>query len=150
MNIQQIYKNIRDIADPILIQHGFTSSGATYHKRISDELYHFILFVVSKDRTTYTIWAYPSTPRLNPPEWTNFPEQNGNPLGYKAFLNAKSGIGNGASRFSCRTKEALVESLSNHALPAVEQHAITFLEQFQTLLDIVPFLECSEWAKELS
>ena len=150
MNIQQIYKNIRDIADPILSQYGFTTIGATYHKRISDELYHFIEFVVSKDRTTYTIWVYPSSPRLNPPEWTNFPEQKGNPLGYKAFLNAKLGIGNGASRFSCRTKEALVESLSNHALLAVELHAITFLEQFQTLPDIVPLLEYAEWANELS
>lgn len=59
MNIQQIYKGIRDIADPVLCPRGFSAFGAMYHKRKSDELYHFIHFEVSKDRATCRITHYP-------------------------------------------------------------------------------------------
>jgi len=123
---------------------------STYFKRISDELCLFIHFEISRDRSSYTVWVYPSSPKLNPPELSRFPEQHGNPLGSKSFLNAKLGVGHGASTFSCGTKDLLKMTLSRHVLPAIERHAVTFLDQFKSLPDLVPFLEYPQWASALS
>lgn len=150
MNIQQVHKSIQDLADPILERYGYSSMGPTYVKKVSDALYVFIHFEVSRDRATYTIWAYPSTPKLNPPDQPDFPAQHGNPLGNKSFLNAKLGVGNGASSFSCKTEEVLQMTLSKYALPAIEKHAIPFLEKFHELPDLLPFLEHPQWASAIT
>ena len=146
MNIQQVYKSIQELADPVLERYGYSSMGPTYVKKVSDGLYVFIHFEVSRDKTTYTVWAYPSSPKLNTTDQQDFPAKHGNPLGNKSFLNAKLGVGKGASSFSCKTKNILQKTLSEHALPAIEQHAIPFLQQFHALPDILPFLENSQWA----
>jgi hypothetical protein len=140
---------IRRLVSPLVEPWGFTCSGGkgcSFRRQVAPELFHFIVFDIKKNRTEYEVQVFPATPRLGPEQWTSFPNFVGIPTGTRAGLNAKHGVGGGASRFPCKDEMVLESVLQRVVLPAIEKHAPTYLAAFCTLQDLIPVLESPQWA----
>ena len=150
MKDREIYDTLRRMLGPLLISHGFTSEGsrqATFHRRVSDELFHAISCDLFAHRKAFDVIVCPCSPRFG--SWENFPDGLLVVSGSRGRLNVTAGVGSGASRFSCASPGALESSITKALLPALAEFALPYLEQFQALRDIVPVLEHAQWASLL-
>jgi hypothetical protein len=150
MRDREKYAAIRGLVDPLLSEHGFSAEGsvrATYYQIVNDDLCHFIMFnLIGRSRTQFDVYVFPSSRRFGDAMWARFPDSVGIISGRKAGLNAKLGVGHGASRFSCVTVSAITSAVTIAVLPALEQFAFSYLAQFKQLNDLVPILEYPQWA----
>ena len=152
MHPPAVYAAIRRLVDPTLAKHGFTTEGskrATYFRRVDEDLSHFIMFDLFAYRTVFDVKVFPSSRRLFPETWVGLADSVGIPSGNKSGLNAKLGVGHGGSEFSYRSTQALEAGVRNAVLPALEFHALPYLDQFRCVEDIVPILEHPQWAARL-
>lgn len=145
-------KSVRRIVEPVVAPWGFTTGDGrccTFHRQVQDDLFHFIHFSQRSSGIEFEVWVSPGTPLLGPEQWARFPDFVGVPTGQAAGLNAKLGVGGGASRFPCRDSKVLDVALSRAAVPALQIHARPCLANFQSLKDLVPALEHPQWASLL-
>lgn len=145
-------KSVRRIVEPVVAPWGFATGdgrGCTFHRKVHDELFHFIHFSQLSSGIEFEVWIFPGTPLLGSEQWARFPDFVGVPTGRAAGLNAKVGVGGGASRFPCRDSKVLDVALSRAAVPALQTHACPYLDHFQSLKDLVPVLEHPQWASLL-
>ena len=150
MKDREIYRVIKDSIGPYLESQGFTSERsrqATYHRKVSEELFHVIGIDLFRNRRTFDVYVCPCSPRFG--SWANFPD--GLPIvsGNKGRLHVTLGVGQGASRFSCVSELALEAAINKALLPSIEKFAVPYLEQFKCLADIAPILEHAQWASLL-
>lgn len=149
MRDQEFDKTIRRIVGPVVEGWGFSSEGGcgcTFRRKISDELFHFIAFDLKAQGSVFEVQVFPATPKLGTEQWASFPDFVGIPTGRTAGLNAKLGVGAGASRFPCKDARSLEFVLARVVLPALTAYAPLYLENFHTVEDIIPFLEYPQWA----
>lgn len=152
MNQRQAFTLINQLVSPFLLKEGFSvegSTGATWFKKINEELYWFVAFDLFVGKKAFDIKVFPGTPLLGADQWKDFPNQVGVPSGAGAELNAKLGVGHGGSTFSYANEAALKASVASAVLPALESYAIPYLSDFKTAKDIVPILEHPQWASLL-
>lgn len=153
MNKRQFDSSIRTLVGSVVEPWGFSCAGghgSTFYREVNHELFHFIHFELRANQQEFEVWIFPGTPRLGTDQWAGFPDAVGVPTGRAAGLNAKVGVGGGASRFPCKDQRILEGAMSRVVLPAMEAHAETYLKQFTSVADIVPVLEHQQWAKLLS
>jgi hypothetical protein len=148
----QFDKSVSRIVEPVVTPWGFTTGGGrgcTFHRQVRDDLFHFIHFSQRSSGLEFEVWVFPGTPLLGSEQWVRFPDFVGVPTGQAAGLNAKLGVGGGASRFPCRDSKVLEVALSRAAVPALQTHARPYLANFQSPKDLVPVLEHAQWARLL-
>jgi hypothetical protein len=153
MNQRQAFTLINQLVSPFLREVGFSvegSKGATWFKRINDDLYWFVAFDLFAGRKVFDIKVFPGSPSFGADQWKDFPNQVGVPSGGGAGLNAKLGVGHGASKFSYANEVALKAAVLSAVLPALESYAIPYLSSFKTAKDILPILEHPQWAALLT
>lgn len=149
MNERQIIASINQLVGPLLKAHGFSNIGSskgTWYRNVCNELSHFVMFDIFQHKKAFDIKVFPSTSRFGNTYWEDFPNKVGIPSGSKAGLNAKLGVGHGASIFGCVNEVALTAAIQSAVLPALENFAIPYLSQFQAVGDIEPILEHPQWA----
>ena len=145
-------RKIKELFEPKAESMGFCCAGGrgcTYYRKINEELFHFISFDIKRNNKEFEVHVFPGTPRLGQEQWKEFPDFIGIPTGRAAGLNAKSGIGEGASKFSCKSEQVLESVLLKIVIPALEYYANDYLSKFTTLSDIIPVLEHQQWASLL-
>jgi len=152
MRTDEFDSSIQRLVGPIVEPWGFTSTGGkgcSFRRQVSDDLFHFIVFDIKKNRQEFEVQVFPATPKLGKDQWAGFPNFVGIPTGTEAGLNAKSGVGGGASRFSCRDAASLQTVVSRVVIPALETHVRSYFSSIQTIADIIPVLEHAHLAELL-
>jgi hypothetical protein len=152
MKESEFDSSIKKLAGPVVEPWGFNCEGGrgcTFRKQVEDELYHFISFDIKTNGQEFEVMVFPGTPRLGKEQWVNFPDFVGIPTGRAAGLNAKLGVGAGASRFPCKDIRLLETAMARAVLPALEMHALAYLCRFATVADIIPALDHPQWAEML-
>ena len=152
MRARDFDNSIKRIVGPVVEPWGFGCSGGrgcTFRRQVDADLFHFIVFDIRRNGLEFEVMVFPGTPRLGPDQWASFPDFVGVPTGHAAGLNARLGVGAGASRFSCKDPTSLHAALSHAVLPALEIHARAYLARFTSVADIIPVLEHPQWAELL-
>ena len=152
MREREFVCSVGRIVEPVVALWGFTTGGGrgcTFHRKVHDDLFHFIHFSQRSSGVEFEVWVFPGTPLLGSEQWAGFPDFVGVPTGQAAGLNAKLGVGGDASRFPCRDRKALDVALSRAVVPALQTHARRYLANFHSVQDLVPVLEHRQWASVL-
>ncbi len=152
MRVSEFDHSIQRLVSPFVEPWGFTSTGGkgcSFRRQAGEDLFHFIVFDLKSNGQHFEIHVFPATPRLGKEQWVSFPNFVGMPTGSRAGLNAKSGVGGGASRFPCKDAAALQTSVTRVVLPTLELHVRSYFANFRTVEDIIPVLEYPQWAELL-
>ena len=96
MREREFDSSVGRIVEPVVALWGFTTGGGrgcTFHRKVHDDLFHFIQFSQRSSGVEFEVWVFPGTPLLGSEQWAGFPDFVGVPTGQAAGLNAKLGVG---------------------------------------------------------
>jgi hypothetical protein len=118
---------------------GFSSEGSqycTFHRKFSEEIYHFVIPDISTDGTWFDVRVFGHSPRIDPLFYERFPDSLGIPSGSVSFLHDLTGVGPDQKRYRCRTKDGLIRNVRTEVLPAIHTHAIPYLNKITSLREL--------------
>ena len=123
---------------PALSPYGFTcegSSRATFHRRLTTEVYHLIAPDRFWYRQCYDIWIFAAHPSLCD-FGSHFPDSLPILTGPASKLRVGHGVDVQGSTFSCANEMQLRAGLRNGAIPAVLSTALPYLDTIRCLEDL--------------
>ncbi|MEO0717079.1 MAG: hypothetical protein AAFY58_08840 [Planctomycetota bacterium] len=148
MKAKQFDKLIRAALGPVLEPLGFTaaeSKRSTFTRRVANEHQHDdIVHVVLPDRSTRGNWfdvrVFPTSPHVNPLFDLEFPDDLGFPTQSSSLLS-EEGVGIRQTTFSCSREDSVQKAVDLRLGRLLREHAVPYLNQFQTVEDMLPFIQ---------
>ncbi len=135
-------KTVREFFRPVLQEHGFTtdrSQHCTFHRKASDQIYHFIVPDLGSRGAWYDIKVFPSSPLIDPFFVERFPDDMGIPSDSWSYLSER-GVGMDQGQFNCKSEENFVQRFEKTVRELLINSAIPYLNQFQTIENLIPVI----------
>ncbi len=143
MTPKQFDKAVLKLFGPLLQEHGFTSEGSrycTFHRKASDEVYHFISPNPMRGGTRYRVMVFPASPVLDPLFAEQFPDDLGIPSDSYSYLSER-GVGLDQVQFNCKSEENFVNRFDKTVRNLLTEKAIRYLDQFRSVEDMIPVIK---------
>lgn len=122
---------------------GFTSKRSrhcTFYRKKSEEVYHFVAPSIGTSGTWYDVHVFPHSPFLDPRFEFQYPDELGIPSDSWSCLSEHDGVNLTQQQFNCKSEENFRSSFSRKVRPLLLEVAIPYLDRFQTVSDIIPFI----------
>lgn len=143
MTPKQFDKAALKLFGSVLQEHGFSSEGSrycTFHRKASDEVYHFIIPDPGSRGAWYDIKVFPASPALDPLFTEHFPDDLGIPSDSWSRLSER-GVGLDQGRFNCKSEENFENRFEKTVRDLLVSTAIPFLDQFRQVADMLPVIK---------
>lgn len=143
MTPKQFDKAVRELFGPVLQEHGFTNEGSrycTFHRKASDEVYHFIIPDTGSHGAWYDINVFPASPALDPLFSERFPDDLGIPSDSWSRLSER-GVGLDQGKFNCKSEENFLNRFEKTVRGLLVNTAIPYLDQIQQVADMIPIIK---------
>ena len=137
----QRYKLIRTCFGSVLEQYGFTNDGSkkdVFWRKTEDGIYHYVTAWKALRKPKYDIMVFAYSPSFSDDFDANHPDNIGCPI--NGYLHSKFGVGIRSEQLFCRTEEGLVRDFENKGSQMLKEHAVPFLNNIQTVDDLVPLI----------
>lgn len=141
----------REAFGAVLAPYGFSASDSrrcTFWRKVSPEVYHFVMPDKSRRHPQYTVNVFPHSPRLEQEFSAKFPDNLGFATDVESYLSSKE-IGMRQQWFWCRTAEGFRRNFDELVRPALLSHAIPYLDQIQTFEDLARVVRRGPYVKRL-
>jgi hypothetical protein len=135
----------------LLEPHGFSAAGSrrcTLHRKISDDVYHFVVADRSRRLPQYTVHIFPHSPLLDADFLSKFPDDLAFTTDVEGYL-AENGIGMRQQWYWCRTDEGFDRNFQTAVRPALLKHAIPYLDGLQDLASFTRVVRRGHFAERL-
>jgi hypothetical protein len=143
MTPKQFDKAALKLFGPVLQGHGFTTERSrlcTFHRKISDEMYHLIMPSLGSRGAWYRVMVFPASPAIDPTFFEHFPDDLGAPSDSWSYLS-EQGISLGTEQFNCNSEENFVRRFENTVRDLLTDIAVPYLDQFKQVADMLPIIK---------
>lgn len=143
MNRTQFFAIARTLFGGVLSPAGFTmnrSHKSTFYRRVSNDVYHFVLPDPLSRVAWYDVKVFPSSPVIDPLFDTRFPDALGIPTDHWSYLGSR-GVGADQELFNCKYEDNMRRRFEKTVGPLLIDRAIPYLNQFQTIEEMIPWLK---------
>ena len=140
MKPQQFDKLANEAFGGVLAPAGFSNDKSrycTFYREVSDGFYHIVMPDLGTRGAWYDVKVFAYSSCLTPRFEEIFPDDLGIPTDIFCHLGS-SGIGPDPMEFNCKNEENFRRRFTSTVAPLLESVAIPYLEQFQTLNDLLP------------
>lgn len=123
----------------ILKPHGFSSDlskYSTFYREVSDNIYHVIMPDLSADGSWFDIRVFATSSVIEPDFSGRFPDEIGVPSDSFSLLHPRFGVGARQQKYRCKTEEGFVRNFNKDVMPALEDKAIPYLDEINSLKDL--------------
>lgn len=141
----------REAFGAVLAPYGFSASESrrcTFHRKLSADVYHFVMPDRSRKRPQYTVNVFPHSPLLENDFSAKFPDDLGFTTDVESYLSAQ-GVGMRQGWFWCRTAEGFRRNFDEIVRPALLSHAIPLLDQLGNLESFTRVVRRGPYVKRL-
>jgi hypothetical protein len=131
--------------------HGFTAAGSrrcTLHRKISSNVYHFVVADRSLRLPQYTVHIFPHSPLLDADFHSKFPDNLGFTTDVDGYLSEK-GVGMRQRWYWCKNDESFERNFQTIVRPAVLEYAIPFLDSLPDLASFARVVRRGYFAERL-
>ena len=140
MKSREFYRLFNKLLSPLLIPHGFTnenSKKATFHRQTDSHVYHIITpWLVGRGGQWFDIKILAASPLVDFSFLESFPDNLGMPNDRLTGLEPHGLVYDASHVFRGNKPEGLTRNFNNQARPAIEAHAIPYLDKIQTIEDL--------------
>lgn len=141
-------KVARELFAGVLSDYGFScdeSRFCTFYRQQTEEVYHFVLPDLGARGAWFDVKVFPASPLLDPLFNDQFPDDVGIPTDSFSYLSER-GIGLDQEKYNCKSEDNFRRRFDLSVQPALREQAIPYLDQFQSLQDIVPVLKAPHFS----
>lgn len=127
----------------ILKPHGFSadlSKYSTFYREVSDNIYHVIMPDLSTDGSWFDIRVFATSSLIEPGFSEGFPDEVGIPSDSFSLLHPRFGVGARQQKYRCKTEEGFIRNFSKDVISALEDKAIPYLDEINSLKDLMPYV----------
>lgn len=104
--------------------------------RSYDNISHVIMPQLGSRGVWFDILVFVASPQIHHRFFTDFPNYVHDTSGGRCYLHPDTGVGFDQMTYRCRTQEGFIRNFRNLAQPALERHALPYLEQFRSVEDL--------------
>jgi hypothetical protein len=143
MTPKQFDQIANDLFGAVLGPLGFSndrSEFCTFHRKVSDEVYHVVYPGLGTHGTKYDVYVFPTSPALDPLFDQKFPDSLGIPTDSWSYLSVR-GVGLDQEWFNCKSEENLRQRFDSTVKPLLLTKAIPYLDQIRTVQDMLPLIK---------
>jgi hypothetical protein len=151
LSTKQFEALAREVFGAELAPYGFSASDSrrcTFWRKVSADVYHFVMPDKSLRLPQYTVNVFPHSPRFDEDFSAKFPDNLGFATDVESYLSSK-GIGMRQGWFWCRTAEGFRRDFAERVRPALIGHAIPLLDQIQSLEAMARVVRRGPYVKRL-
>lgn len=137
LTAQQFDRIAKKFFGELLEPYEFTcddSKWCTFHKKVSDDVYHFIVPDKSRSAPKYDVHVFAHSPLLRDDFHELFPDEVGFISG--ASRLSKNGVGIRQEQYFCRTPEGFERDFNKKVKPYILEFALPYLEHITTIKDV--------------
>ncbi len=116
------------------------SRHSTFHRRASDDVFHFIIPSLSRDGTWFDVKVFAQSPLIQPQFSDLFPDDLGIPSQLASNLHPDRGVGVHHKAYRCNKIDGFIRNFDNEVVPALKIHALPYLDKLKTLQDLLPII----------
>lgn len=127
----------------ILKPHGFSadlSKYSTFYREASGNIYHVIMPDLSTDGSWFDIRVFATSSVIEPDFSKSFPDEVGIPSDSFSLLHPRFGVGARQQKYRCKTEEGFIRNFNKDVIPALEDKAIPYFGDINSLKDLVPHI----------
>jgi len=137
MSKKEYINTIEETFGELLRPEGFTtedSKHGVFYKKISDEVFHFIMPDRSLRMPKYDIKVFPHSPLLDDEFYQKLPDEVGVITNEASYLSS-NGFTMHQEWYWCKTKEGLVRNFNKKVKPSLIKYALPYLTKFKSIND---------------
>jgi hypothetical protein len=142
MTLQNFYGIANELFSAVLMRQGFTSERSqrcTFHRRVSNDIYQFIVPDPASRLAWYDVKVFVSSPAIDPLFTLSFPDELGIPSDAWCYLS-EEGVGLTQGRFNCKYEDNLRRRFEKTVGPLLIDVAVPYLDRIQTVDEMIPWL----------